>query len=265
MVFKISKRFFAALTLLVLLFALGACQLKPARQFNLKPARQTVRGSGAISSETDINAHMRGQEWALRIDDIYLTFGNSGTGQLIVDETFEFAGKLETDTNLGLRLNYNLNRKEIILRGDKNKIYFPTQLIIKIGVPVNRLIINGALNIEYNCPGMSDFTMDINGAAKGDFIFGSLNSLNINLNGTSSIKMRGAAKHAAVTLNGASNVAAFDLLAEAAKVTINGASKCEITASKTLDATVNGLGSIIYDGSPQVIKAIHGLGEVRKR
>lgn len=268
------KRILALLALaLAALTLLAACELKPAAPFQLGPYREEsgdsggrrwVRGSGDVSAETDVNAHMRGQEWTLRVDLPRIT---TGVAKIVVDESLPFAGKLETDSNIqaGLHKSYNLSKREIILRGEKDKWYAPTVLTFTVGLPVNRLIINGGWKLEYNCPGVTDCDIEINGAVDGDLKFGALDTLRLDINGASNCKLTGTAKRVEIEMDGAADISAFDLIAQEASVTLNGAGECEIMAEQTLRAEINGVGSVIYDGNPRVDKAVHGIGTVRKR
>jgi len=256
----------AALALVLCLgLSLAACNLKPAAPWpeTLKPGKR-VQGNGRMSSDTDINEFMRGQEWTLRVEVARFT---PGVCKIVVDESLDFAGKLETDSNIkaGLIHEYNLQKSEIVLRGEPNQWYAPTVLNFTVGVPVNKIILNGALSIDYNCPSVTDCVIEINGASEGKFTFGALDTLRVDVNGTGSVTLAGAAKLADLTINGAANIKGFDLIAEAASAFINGAGNCEITATETLDAEINGLGKVVYGGEPAVSKRIQGLGEVRAK
>jgi len=268
-----NKRWFALALALCMLLPLAACSLKPAAPWPtlregdgcLRQGRSLVRGNGDVSHETDINEHMRGQEWTLRIELPRVT---SSVGKIVIDESLDFAGKLETDSNIrgaGLTRSYNLDRREIVLRGRENQWYAPTVLNFTVGVPVNKIIVNGAVEIDYSCPSVTEMSININGASTGRFAFGALESLRMEVNGAGDITLAGTAKLADMTLNGAGSVKAFDLTAVGAGVTINGAGGCEITATGTLDAEINGVGKVVYDGEPAVSRRIHGLGEVRAR
>ena len=269
-----SKRVPAILlALLLVLLLLPACELKPAAPFQLGPyregggrgERQRVLGNGDVHDEIDINADMRGEEWTLRIEAARFT---PGVAKIIIDESLSFAGKLETDSNLreaGLTREYNLSRREIVLRGKPNQWYAPTVLNFSVGVPVNRIIVNGAVKIEYDCPSVTECGLELNGAVNGNFKFGALKALRVDINGTGDCMFFGTSQRAEIELNGAAQVKAFGLTARDAAVTINGAGECEITAEDILRAEINGVGSVIYDGDPRVDRAVHGLGSVRKR
>ena len=261
-----NKRWLAVVLALCLVLPLAACNLKPAAPWpTLREGGRSVWGNGNVSQETDINEHMRGQEWTLRVEVARFT---PGIVKLVIDESLDYAGRLETDSNMaeaGLQREYNLDKREIVLRGKPNQWYAPTVLNFTVGVPVNKIILNGALSIDYNCPSVTDCVVEINGASNGAFAFGALDTLRVDVNGTGSVALAGTAKLADLTINGAANIKGFDLIAEAAGAFINGAGSCEITATETLGAEINGLGKIVYAGEPAVSKRVHGLGEVKAR
>ena len=48
-------------------------------------------------------------------------------------------------------------------------------------------------------------------------------------------------------------------------MTVSGAGKVVVNASRTLHARVTGVGSVEYVGNPAVTKEVSGLGEIRHR
>ena len=110
-----------------------------------------------------------------------------------------------------------------------------------------------------------NLTAAISGAASCEFALGAAELVDLNIDGTGNMKLRGAAQQARFRLSGAANILAFDLTAQDADVSMDGFGKCEITAEKTLRAEISGMGSIVYGGDPTVSKNIDGLGSVRKR
>jgi hypothetical protein len=67
-------------------------------------------------------------------------------------------------------------------------------------------------------------------------------------------------------VNGAGNLDLRRLAAAQARVVVNGTGNVDVDASDRLDATVNGVGNIEYQGKPKVLNtAIHGIGSIRPR
>jgi len=270
---RYGKCIFAALAL-VLVLGLSACQLKTVEPFSLgmtpgNSGGRMLRGSGTVA-ERRVSLDSEIESFRLSISGISLQWNQTQNQHkaedLVIDESYAREIKLSTDDNLHEWIQISCDTTGLIrITVEDNRVLSPTQLRIEVGAPVEELVLDGAWNTYYNCPGVQVCSIRFSGAAKGDFTFGDLERLNCILNGACDLTLRGLAQRANFTINGASQIAAFDLSAETADVTINGAGKCEITAAQSLAAEVNGVGSIIYDGGPTVRRAVHGLGEIRAR
>ena len=66
-----------------------------------------------------------------------------------------------------------------------------------------------------------------------------------------------------ILIHGGGNIDASALQSQSATVTINGEGKASVNVVTTLNAVVNGGGSITYTGSPQVTQQVNGLGSVK--
>jgi hypothetical protein len=64
---------------------------------------------------------------------------------------------------------------------------------------------------------------------------------------------------------GASKLEAGSLQAETVAISISGAGKAEVAASKILKVSISGAGKVTYTGNPTVEKRISGAGSVRQR
>ena len=269
------RRWFALVIIFCMTLPLAACHLKPAAPWPapregescLRESRSLVRGNGKIvEKKTPLPEDERG--YALRVMGISLR-GNAGEGdiELVIDESLPREVVLTADENIAARISveYNAGVGEIVIDLKQRVVFTPTKLNIVVGGPVRELDLNGAWRFTYDCPSVTACEASINGAANGKLAFGALDALRVDVNGASDIRLAGTAKRADLTINGAANIKAFDLAAETADVTINGAGGCEITATGNLDAEINGVGKVVYDGQPAVSRRVHGLGEVRAR
>jgi len=266
-----NKRWFALALVLCMILPLAACSLKPAapwptlREGGLNAGGRLVTGSGKVTTNKRLQLD-EGREYVLRVTGISLR-GDADV-ELVIDEGLENELVITADDNVNQCIEVTFNALpdyEIIVDLKERVILTPTKLIITVGAPIRELDLNGAWKFTYDCPGVTACKASINGACEGKFTFGALNTLRVDVNGASNITIAGEAKLADLTINGAANIKAFDLAAVSADVTINGAGGCEITATGTLDAEINGVGKVVYGGEPAVNKRIHGLGEVRAR
>lgn len=92
-----------------------------------------------------------------------------------------------------------------------------------------------------------------------------VDALTVRLDGSGAVTIDGDTQTQEVEINGDGDYEAGDLRSAHAVVTIRGAGDAAVTASRTLDARIDGSGSISYDGDAQVAKQISGSGDVIRR
>jgi hypothetical protein len=91
-------------------------------------------------------------------------------------------------------------------------------------------------------------------------------SLDVLFEGAASLEATGKVGTLAVQMNGAGKMDLSRLEAQSATVTANGAGSIDVNSTASLDATVNGVGSINYSGTPaKVTTAINGVGSISPR
>ncbi len=90
--------------------------------------------------------------------------------------------------------------------------------------------------------------------------------LRCHIDGAGNIALEGTADVQTIVIDGAGNVSNFGLATNQTSVTINGTGKCEVKASRRFDGVINGVGSIEYDGEPEVVHSqVYGVGEIAPR
>ena len=265
------KRFTALTLALCLILALASCTLKPAASWpELLPGKTIVRGDGNVVTEQKlalggVSSFAAAEQPALRLTDLYIL---SGKAKLVIDPSLERGVTLTGDRNILDLVTVTVSDPGDEIRigvTGKDRRFIPTELTIAVGLSVAALSVDGAWEIDYDCPDVTSCDIKINGAADGDFAFGALESLRVKVNGAGDIKLSGTAERASLTVDGVGHIRAFNLTAQAVEVAVNGAGDCEITAVKTLDAEINGVGEVTYGGKPEVRKQINGLGQVKAR
>jgi len=264
-----KKRFIVPALALVLIALLTACQLKTVEpfQFGMQGGRGNLVRGGGEAAERVVPIPGGAEAYTLRVSGLSFSADQGKFAvDLVIDESLAREVRLTVDSNIAEFISVHCGEDGVItVKTEEQRLLAPTRLRLVVGAPVGRLILNGPWNFTYDCPSVEDCTIEINGAANGSLVFGALSRLEAVLNGACSLTLRGTAKQAVFTVNGASRVEAFGLIAGTAAVTINGAGSCEVTARETLDAEINGVGSITYDGSPEVRRAVRGLGEIKAR
>lgn len=95
----------------------------------------------------------------------------------------------------------------------------------------------------------SDFTLNTSGSSK---IVLSLDveRLAMQCSGASTLKLSGRANKQKITLSGAGNIAAFELITQDTEIIVSGAGNVSTYTSQKLVASVSGAGNISYKGNP---------------
>jgi len=275
------KRLPAVLALLLaslLLFA--ACdvqKLQPPGPFRLAPYKKgdgsldgaALHGGGEMQTKT-LALPETPERFSLEVA-AGISFRKSGRieADIIIDESLaERSVVLEADGNIAeaIELSYDEGLGKIKVSTKRQTLLTgPANIQIRIGAPVKRLTVNGSWKVTYDCPSVTNCDITINGAANGDFTFGTLKSLELNINGAGACSLFGAAHEAEIEIDGAASVEAFELIAQEAAVEINGAGSCTITAEQKLKIDLSGVGTVTYAGDPELKQDIHGVGTVRKK
>jgi hypothetical protein len=87
-------------------------------------------------------------------------------------------------------------------------------------------------------------------------------SLDVSIRGDGDATATGDVQSLAVDLTGSGDINLSELIAKKVSVSIKGAGNVHVHATETLDATLVGVGSVRYRGSPQVTKKVTGRGSV---
>lgn len=83
--------------------------------------------------------------------------------------------------------------------------------------------------------------------------------------GATRVVVDGAVNELMANMSGASRLDAEALQAETVALSISGAGKAEVAASKILKVSISGAGRVTYTGNPTIEKHISGAGSVRQR
>jgi hypothetical protein len=119
--------------------------------------------------------------------------------------------------------------------------------------PVARLAVQAPTLDSVHISGAGEFTLSNVSGAKLDIV----------VEGAGNLEASGTVGTLSARLDGAGRVDLGNLAATDAVVAVNGAGKLDVQATGTLDAEVNGVGTITYSGNPQkVVPAVHGVGSI---
>ena len=124
-----------------------------------------------------------------------------------------------------------------------------------IASPILRQItVHGAGDIESaegQVLAQPELTLNLNGAAKAELLL-NVQSLKIDARGASKLDLSGTADTATITIAGAGEVEAEDLLTQVMHINCAGASKAEVNVASELWAQAAGASKITYKGTPRV-------------
>jgi hypothetical protein len=93
-----------------------------------------------------------------------------------------------------------------------------------------------------------------------------MNTLACRIQGAGSMTLRGSADEQLVEIQGVGDVHSFDLETARCTVILSGTGSAEVTATQRLDATISGVGSVVYDGNPHELNQhVSGVGTIHPR
>jgi hypothetical protein len=193
---------------------------------------EIVEGSGNVITED----RALGDFTAVSLD---------GVGRLEIDQTGTDSINITGDDNI---LPYILTRVqdgELIISIEENVTFTNvSDLVYKVTVAT----------IE---------SLELNGA--GEIVVSNLEGelWQVRLDGGGSITVSGEVTRQEVDLNGLGLYEARDLVSQEAVVEQDGAGSAVVNVTGTLDATIDGVGSIEYFGNPTVTQEINGLGTIK--
>lgn len=89
---------------------------------------------------------------------------------------------------------------------------------------------------------------------------------NIKVQGAAHVEADGTLKELTVYMAGAGHADFSKLVANDAKVTVDGVGSVFVNSKDSLNATMNGVGAILYTGNPHVVNtSMNGLGRISQR
>jgi hypothetical protein len=190
-----------------------------------------IRGNGDITTETRTVPDFTSVE----ADGAFtITWSNAPTGF-----------KITTDQNL-------LSHVETSVRGTKLRIHSRGQLRPTEGIKVtlsssglSGASLTGAVRLTATRLSGKGFYLEGTGATR--------------------VVVDGMVNELMASMSGASKLEASSLQAETVALSISGAGKAEVAASKVLKVSISGAGKVTYTGNPTVEKHISGAGSVRQR
>lgn len=132
---------------------------------------------------------------------------------------------------------------------------------------LRKLTVYGASKIETSenqVLAQPDFVLDLNGAAEADLHL-NVQTLIVDSKGASKLELEGIANDTHITIAGAGEVEAEDLLTQSLHINCAGASKAEVNVARELWAQAAGASKITYKGTPHIKQNMAVGGSVIKK
>jgi hypothetical protein len=189
----------------------------------------------------------------------------SGAFDIVLKQGAAEEVTVETDANL-----LPIIRTEVVggtLRIETRKpVHHVT--VMKVYVTVKNLKnidVSGAVDISTEGRiTVPELSIDASGASDSKLEI-AVQKLKLGCSGASKMKFTGTAVDVTMDLSGASDIFAFDMIAENYDIDISGAGNAQLNVSKRIRAEISGAGSVKYKGSPtEIDQQVSGAGSVTK-
>lgn len=127
--------------------------------------------------------------------------------------------------------------------------------------------IAAAGTVKVTTAGLRTPNLKISGAGGTSINIGGLAAQSLAVSGAGALRavMSGTVDEQTVTISGAGEYRAPDLVSRDATVTVAGAGQVIVHATRTLKATISGAGQVEYLGNPEVTERVSGIGRVKRR
>lgn len=120
------------------------------------------------------------------------------------------------------------------------------------------------IRIEITTPSLTD--LEVSGVSDIDVENINGDEFDVSLSGAGSVNLRWDVERFRAELSGAGNIDARDLKAKEVRISVSGAASADVYATKYLDASVSGVGSIEYYGNPEKTKTnVSGVGSINRK
>jgi hypothetical protein len=202
--------------------------------FALTGCQERERSSGPFTTETREVGHfdsiqVRGGA------QLHITIG--APASLTIEGSEEAVRRIDAEVD-GNTLRIQTGRKEWLMDS--------ARLTLRVTLPkLEELQLQGGNDVR------------VQGFAGGD--------TRIEIEGAANLKALGHVDGLVVQLSGAGRADLRNLIAKEATVTVDGVGSVHVHATESLDATMNGVGAILYSGTPREVNtAMRGLGTISR-
>jgi putative autotransporter adhesin-like protein len=153
-------------------------------------------------------------------------------------------------------------RTAVSVRGDDNIVRIVDTTLV-ISEHNKSYTTNEPLTVTVATPALTSATLDGAGTMQIERIRSA--EFTASFAGAGQVELSGRTRRLVLTLSGAGSADAATLRAQSVTVVVSGTGTARVTATRTLDATVSGTGSVVYGGGARIVHThISGTGSVGK-
>jgi hypothetical protein len=154
--------------------------------------------------------------------------------------------------------------RSVTVHGDGNLLpYVSTEVragTLEIG-QTREFSTSAPMSVEVGVPSLDAVTLSGSGTLTVSGV--RADRFTVRVTGSGVVTVTGAATTLEATLSGTGDVRLGDLVAQDVTATVSGSGRMEVNATRSLDATVAGVGSIVYGGHPAQVKTtVTGTGSI---
>lgn len=190
----------------------------------------------------------------------------AGFGRLYIERGETESLRIEAEDNFLQYITTEVKDGELTIQWQKNIVATslkPINFYLTVKT-LDTITLDGAGDVE--APNMRAETFTVNANGAGNFQLPDIDAgtLVVTISGAGNVTVTGEVTAQTVKINGLGNYQGRDLWSATAKVEINAAGSATVRVSDTLDATINGAGSINYYGNPTVSQRVAGIGRISR-
>ncbi|HSC49491.1 MAG TPA: head GIN domain-containing protein [Gaiellaceae bacterium] len=156
-------------------------------------------------------------------------------------------------------------RQSVVVKADDNLLSRVTTTVksgvLRVGKTPGSLTAKSPMSVEVTVPSLDALAL----TGSGNIVVSGIRSerLTVTLSGAGNLFASGTATSLEVTVGGSGNARFTRLLADDVHAVVSGVGAIFVTATKSLDASISGSGTIVYAGNPRhVTKSVTGSGAV---
>jgi len=187
-------------------------------------------------------------------------------GDIVFDEGFDGICEIIGNDSDLISISIDENKRTIDITSAKRYLDTGGDLVIKLGVPIKEINIDqGNFNLDISVDSLEQFHGIFECAVNGEIKSNNVKEFKLDLLGAGNIDLIGNAESSNIHIEGSSIVQGKEMEVKDAKVKLEGVGDCSVYSSNSVDAYVEGVGSITYYGNPgSVDKKIEGLGVIKE-